>query len=399
MGFRRGTSRQASRRRGRDGGGAGDGWNSGCGAAGAAAGIAGQRRSRRGDQHGAQRLGRGPDQRGRRRRRADRRQAGGAVGDLPPAGGRGRQGPGLLPLVRGRRVDDARQRHGRRPLERGPAVHGLAELRPGSGRRGPGDRLRRRRADGAVGDLVRETRPAPASANEQRVRQPLRQHRRRQPGQVDLRRPEPRQRRRGRARPVAEHPHRPGRREPVGGRRLGGRPDQAGSVGHLAGDRRRPNAQGPDLRRPADRARGSTNCDARDARRASPTAPATCRRSAASAGSRPGSRGSAAGGRPEPERRPDARRRSSPTSRSRAPTTAFRGSSGTSRTDTGHQRPDTTTRWCSRPRAISDGVGRQRRLPLGRGRQPAAAARSTPAAHQPLRRVRRVGDRRGRSAR
>ena len=36
--------------------------------------------------------------------------------------------------------------------------------------------------------------------------------------------------------PVAEHPHRPGRREPLGGRGFGRRPDQAGSVGHLAGD-------------------------------------------------------------------------------------------------------------------------------------------------------------------
>ena len=36
-----------------------------------------------------------------------------------------------------------------------PTVLGVAQLRPGSGRRGAGDRLRGRRADGAVGDLVR----------------------------------------------------------------------------------------------------------------------------------------------------------------------------------------------------------------------------------------------------
>ena len=68
----------------------------------------------------------------------------------------GGQGPDLLALVRGRRLDHPGQRHGRRPLERRADVQRLAELRPGAGRRGPGDRLRRRGADRAVGDVVRE---------------------------------------------------------------------------------------------------------------------------------------------------------------------------------------------------------------------------------------------------
>ena len=53
--------------------------------------------------------------------------------------------------------------HRRRPLERRAAVQRLAELRPGPGRRGPGDRLRRRRTHRAVGDVVREHRRARAS--------------------------------------------------------------------------------------------------------------------------------------------------------------------------------------------------------------------------------------------
>ena len=40
----------------------------------------------------------------------------------------------------------------------------------------------------------------------------------------------------GPERSVAQHPYRPGRREPIGGRRLRGRSDQAGAVGDLAGD-------------------------------------------------------------------------------------------------------------------------------------------------------------------
>ena len=131
-----------------------------------------------------------------------------------------------------------------------PDVHGLAELRPGPGRRGAGDRLRRRRPDGAVGDLVRAD-DRDRLRRQQHLRQPLRQHRRRQPGQVDLRRPGPRQRRQRRPRSVAEHPHQPGRRESVGGGRLGGRPDRSRAVGHLAGAR-------PPARRPA-RTRSSSS--------------------------------------------------------------------------------------------------------------------------------------------
>ena len=124
----------------------------------------------------------------------DGRQAGRSVGDLPPAGDDGRR-PDLRALVRGRRVDDARQRHGRRALERRAEVRRLAELRPGPGWRGALDRLRRCRAHRAVGDLVREH-DRHRLRRQQRVRQPLRQHGRRQPGQVDLRRPGPRHRRR-----------------------------------------------------------------------------------------------------------------------------------------------------------------------------------------------------------
>ena len=68
---------------------------------------------------------------------------------------------------------------------------------------------------------------------QQHLREPLRQHGRRQPGQVDLRRPGPRHRRRLGAGPVAEHRHQPGRRKPVDRRRLGGRPDEARSVGDV----------------------------------------------------------------------------------------------------------------------------------------------------------------------
>ena len=70
------------------------------------------------------------------------------------------------------------------------------------------------------------------------LRESLRQHRRREPGQVAVRRPEPRHRHGRRARPVAQHPHEPGRREPVGRRRLDRRPDEAGAMGHVAGDGR-----------------------------------------------------------------------------------------------------------------------------------------------------------------
>ena len=77
-----------------------------------------------------------------------------AVGGVPPAGGLRRR-PVFVALVRGRSMDNAGGRHDRRQLERGAIVRRLAELRPGRGRRGAGDRLRRRRADRAVGDLVR----------------------------------------------------------------------------------------------------------------------------------------------------------------------------------------------------------------------------------------------------
>ena len=56
--------------------------------------------------------------------------------------------------------------------QRQPDVQRLAELRSEPGRRGAGDRLRRRRPDGAVGDLVREH-DRRGLREQQHVRQPL----------------------------------------------------------------------------------------------------------------------------------------------------------------------------------------------------------------------------------
>ena len=194
-----------------------------------------------------------------------------------------------------------------------------------------------------------EDRPGHAVRQQQHLRQPLRQHRRREPGQVDLRRAEPRNHDRRRRGSVDQHPHQPERREPVRGGRFGGGPDQAGPVDHLAGDRHRAGQrQGSDLHGPADRT-GERQLRRRQARRRG-RSPDTSRRSAASAGSRRGSPAPAPT-TPTPARtstRPATG--SNPTSRSPVPTTASPGSSG--------MRPErpawpacTPTRWCSRPRA------------------------------------------------
>ncbi len=84
-------------------------------------------------------------------------------------------------------MDNPRRRHCRGPLERRPDVQGLAELQPGPGRRGAVDRLRRSRSHRALGVVVRGHNRY-RLRHQQHLRQPLRQHRRRQPGQVDLRR-------------------------------------------------------------------------------------------------------------------------------------------------------------------------------------------------------------------
>ncbi len=201
---------------------------------GVAARRAGQRRRPRRNRQDAQRERRGPRKRGRRRRRAERQQAGGPLGSSAPDGARRVSRPGVRTLVRRRLLDDEGQRDGWRPVERCAAVQRLAELRSGPGRRGALDRLRGHRTHSALGELVRENERRRLRA-EQRLRKPLRQHRRRQPGQVDLRWPEPRHRRRLGAGPVTEHRHQSIRRKPVDRRRLGRRPDEARSVGDVAG--------------------------------------------------------------------------------------------------------------------------------------------------------------------
>ena len=214
-------------------------------------------------------------------------------------------GPDLQPVVRERRVDDTRQRHGRWSLEREPDVQRLAELRSGPGRRGADDRLRGREPRGAVGDVVREHAGHRVRA-EQHLREPVRQRQR----QVDLRRSGSRhRRRRQRAGPVAEHPDRSVGREPVGRGRLGGGRDQARPVGDLAGDDERSGQRrGSDLRQPARSARDRPTATAspRPARRRHRTRPGD-RRLLLPADRRPAAW--ARQHRPEPEHRPDAQRR------------------------------------------------------------------------------------------
>ena len=176
-------------------------------------------------------------------RRARGRQAGRSMVGLPPAGD-DRPRSDLLALVCQWGVDHPRQRHGGRSLVRQPDLRRVAELRSGAGRRGALDRLRGSRSDGSVGDVVRED-DRHRLRRQQRVRESLRCR----PEQVGVRGAEPRQRRQRPECSIAEHPHRPERGEPVGGRRLRGRSDQAGSVGDLAGDDDSARGrQGPDLR-------------------------------------------------------------------------------------------------------------------------------------------------------
>ena len=105
--------------------------------------------------------GEDPTQRRRRGRRADRRQGGGAVGDLPPADLGPR--PGVRALVRGRRVDNAWQRHGRRALEREPAASAArsTSTRPRTAR--PPRSTSPAPAGRCRGRPGTRTRPAPAS--------------------------------------------------------------------------------------------------------------------------------------------------------------------------------------------------------------------------------------------
>ena len=276
----------------------------------------------------------------------------GPVGDLPPAGGGRRPRPDLLPLVREGRVDDARQRHRRRALERRPDVQRLAQLRPGAGRRGARDRLRRAPAGRCRGRRGTRTRPGPASATKN-----IFASRFDNTGDANQGKWIFAGQGRGNgggasARSVAEHPHQPGRREPVGRGRLGGRPDQARSVGDLAGDDRRAGRrQGSDLRRAADRPRRG-ELRRRHAGGVPTQRPrARDRRLLLAADRRRARR--ARRRRPEPERRPDARRRRARHRVHRAPSDS--GAVGRLVRDrtapNGGQRRCTTTRWCSPPRA------------------------------------------------
>ena len=187
-----------------------------------------------------------------------------------------------------------------------------------------------------------------------------------------------------RLRPSTSTPIR--RREPVGGGRLGRRSDQAGSVGHLAGDR--------PPRRSTARIRSSSSGRSGPAPRTATasslpvsSSPGTCRRSAASAGSRSASRASA---RPRPIRASTSTRPvtgSSRTSPSPVRTTAV--PVGRLVRD-GQRRASaacTTTRWCSPPRASAT------------GRQPTAASTGSRSATNLQGHARHDGDPRVRNLR
>ena len=169
--------------------------------------------------------------------------------------------PGVLALLRGwqRGPRAGAARSG--PFEREPVVHGIAQLQPGTERRGAVDRLRR------AGRTVPwaswyELTTGSGFGNEQRLRQPVRQHGRCQPGQVDLRGPGPRAGRRHRARSFAEHPHRPA--TPRTRRWPAARPSIRPNRGRGSPGRRRPRSpvSGKDqifVERPI--GPGSVNCD------------------------------------------------------------------------------------------------------------------------------------------
>ncbi len=137
-----------------------------------------------------------------------------------------------------------------------PTFSGSLNFDQARGWRGPRDRLRRGRQDGAVGDLVR-------GHDRRRFRRTNNVFASRFDNTGDANQGKWIFAGQGRglgggtaAGAVAEHPHRPGRREPLRGRRLGGRPDEARPLGHLAGDDDRADPRSrPDLRGEADRAR------------------------------------------------------------------------------------------------------------------------------------------------
>ena len=165
--------------------------------------------------------------------------------------------PGLRALLRQRRVDDEGHRHGRRAVERRPEFPGSLNFDQATGRRGAVDRLRGQRTNGSLGHVVRDhdRQGLRKQQRSSRAASTTPATRTRASGSSADR---PRHRRRRRAGSLAEHRHEPVGRKPVGGRRLGRRPDEARAVGHLPGVRRR--RKGSDLRRAPDRA-GSANCD------------------------------------------------------------------------------------------------------------------------------------------
>ena len=354
----------------------------------------GERRPRRRDQQGAQRQRRGPDQRGRRRRRADRRrQAGGAVGGLPPAETAGRR-PGVRRSFAGgawttRGIGTVGGRSSAGPtftgslnFDQGQDGEAPAIDFAGAGRTVPwATWYENTTGTGFGNNNVFASRFDNTGDANQGKWIFAGQGRGTGGGSVPV--------------PSLNIHTDQERREPVGGRRLGGRPDQARAVGHLAGDDHAP-VSGKDqifvvaadrpghgqLRRRQAGGRGRRRRPrARDRRLllAADRHPAR----------RPGRRG------PEPERRPDARRRRARHRVHRRRTTACRGSSGTRQDRRRCTGPARTTRWCSPPRASATASPRTAASTGSRSASQLQRRRSTRAARTASARARIRGRRAG----
>ena len=186
---------------------------------------------------------------------------------------------------------------------------------------------------------------------------------------MDLRRPGPRHRRRHRAGPVAEHPHRPGRREPVGGGRLG-RADPTKPGPWVTWQETRPR-QATARTRSSSSGRsgpGTANCDGVTPARRPTSRP------------RPGDRRLLLAADRHPARRSPALDPSlnvDPTRDGIEPDIAFTGANdmrAVGRLVRDRTRPGPAACSCNNEmvfaaKGVSDGVGRRRRLPLGRRRQ------------------------------
>ena len=206
----------------------------------------GQRRPSGGDRPGARGERRGPDERRCCRRRAHRRQGGCAVGDLPPARVRRleriRSSPARSRAAHGRRAATARSADARAPPQHSAARSTSTRRQDGEAPAidfaGAG-----RTVPWATWYENTSRRPASATTTSSPVGSTTPATPIRASGSSPAR---PWSGRRNSAGPLAEHPHRPGRREPVGGRRLGGRSDQAGPVGDVAGDGANASGNGKD---------------------------------------------------------------------------------------------------------------------------------------------------------